>query len=237
MLLDGHLRLDILKERGESETLCIVSKDDESFTYNHKVNQISPIQEHFMILKAIEHGVSEDRIAEALNVDVARIRQKRDLLVGICAEAVQLLRDKRATSTTLRELKKVKPMRQIEMAELMVAANTFSASYAKCLYAATPNDQVIDSKRPEQDLGLSHDDVARLENEMGKLGREFKLIEETYGRNVLTLVVLAGYVKRLLGNPSVVRYLSRNQAEILHEFQRIVDATDLSSVTETPASQ
>lgn len=46
-----------------------------------------------MILKALENGVGEERLAEALSVDVGNIRKKRDLLNGICPEAVQLLRN------------------------------------------------------------------------------------------------------------------------------------------------
>jgi len=202
LLLDGHIRYDVLKERGEDKVLCLISTDDEAFTYNHKVNQVSPIQEHFMILKAIENGVSEDKIAATLNVDIGRIRQKRDLLRGICPEAVELLKERPATPNALREFKKVAPMRQIEMAELMIAANNFTASYAKCLSTATPRDQLAE---PD----LTHEDAARIENEMGKLAREFKLIEESYGRNVLTLVVYVAYLKKLLNNASVVRHLSR----------------------------
>jgi hypothetical protein len=40
-----------------------------------------------MILKAIERGVSEDRLASVLNVNPDHIRRKRRLLVGICPEA------------------------------------------------------------------------------------------------------------------------------------------------------
>ena len=79
-LLDGHLRLDIMKSLGQTQAFCLLAKDDEAFTYNHKVNQVSPIQEHFMILKALDNGVPEERIAVTLNVDVGAIRQKRDLL-------------------------------------------------------------------------------------------------------------------------------------------------------------
>jgi hypothetical protein len=101
LLLDGHLRLDILRGLGATEVLCLISKDDEGFTYNHKVNQISAVQEHFMIMKALESGVSEARIAATLNLDVGSIRKKRDLLDGICAEAVELLRDKKASPGAL----------------------------------------------------------------------------------------------------------------------------------------
>lgn len=76
ILLDGHIRLEILKEIGTEKVKCLVALDDEGFTYNHKVNPISPIQEHFMILEAIRHGVSEERIAKTLAVDVAAIRRK-----------------------------------------------------------------------------------------------------------------------------------------------------------------
>src|SRR5271154_1966100 len=94
----------------------------EACTYNHKVSRVAPIQEHFMIMKAIEQGVSEERIAATLDIDVGRIRQKRDLLVGICPEAIALLKDRDASPGALREIRKVKPMRQIEMAELMLAS-------------------------------------------------------------------------------------------------------------------
>src|SRR5689334_3626276 len=33
LLLDGHLRVDILKNLGKTDVLCLVSTDDEGFTY------------------------------------------------------------------------------------------------------------------------------------------------------------------------------------------------------------
>jgi len=70
----------------ETDVTCLVSTDDEAFTYNKRVNRIAIIQEHRMILKAVERGVPEERIAKALNVDVRSIVLKRRLLDGICAE-------------------------------------------------------------------------------------------------------------------------------------------------------
>ena len=76
LLLDGHLRLNALKRLGKPDVFCLISTEDEAYTYNHKVSRVTPIQEHFMIMKAIEQGVSEERIAATLDIDVARIRQK-----------------------------------------------------------------------------------------------------------------------------------------------------------------
>ena len=40
---------------------------------SNPVNRIATIQEHNMILKAIKNGLCEDRIAKALDVDVAPV--------------------------------------------------------------------------------------------------------------------------------------------------------------------
>ncbi|MFA4900707.1 MAG: ParB N-terminal domain-containing protein [Brevundimonas sp.] len=45
-LLDGHVRLSILKELGVETARCVVSSDDESFTYNKRVNRLPPIRIH-----------------------------------------------------------------------------------------------------------------------------------------------------------------------------------------------
>ena len=74
VLLDGHVRLHVLKEMGETSVICLVATDDESFTYNKRISRLATIQEHKMILRAVERGVSEARIAAALNVNIALIR-------------------------------------------------------------------------------------------------------------------------------------------------------------------
>ena len=227
IVLDGHVRLMILKKLGVPEAKCLVASDDEGFTYNHKVSRLTAIQEHFMVLRAIKNGVAEARIARSLNVDVATIRQKRDMLDGICPEAVELLKDRRAPSTAFRELRKVKPMRQIEIAELMCAASNFSLGYTKCLVAATSPDQIVEGERAKEVRGLSPEDIARMEHEMETLGREFKLIEESHGKNVLNLVIVVGYLRKLLDNARIVRFLSQNHREILVEFQKLVEAKHL----------
>ncbi|MFO0968500.1 MAG: plasmid partitioning protein RepB C-terminal domain-containing protein [Gemmataceae bacterium] len=227
ILLDGHVRLAILKALGKATAKCLVAKDDEGFTYNHKVNRLTAIQEHFMILRAIKNGVAEERIARSLNIDVQSIRQKRDLLEGICSEAVLLLREKRANAEALRELRKVKPMRQIEIAELMCAANNFSVAYSKCLVTTTQVEHLVDPERGKEARGLSPEDVSRMEHELESLGRDFKLIEETHGKNTLQLVIVVAYLKKLLDNSRVVRHLANHHPEILAEFQKLVEARNL----------
>ncbi len=133
LLLDGHIRLEALKQIGETHACCLIATDDETYTYNRRVNRMATIQEHVMILNATRHGVSEDRIAKVLRVDVASIRQKRDLLNGICKEAADILKNKHVSLGVFSVLKKLKPMRQIEVSELLMATGNFSVPYAKAL--------------------------------------------------------------------------------------------------------
>ena len=221
LLLDGHLRIEVLKDMGETDVVCLISTDDEAFTYNKHVNRIAPIQEHRMILKAVEQGVSEERIARALNVDVQSIRRKRHLLDGICAEVAEILKDKHIAIQTFTELKKMMPLRQIEAAELMVAMNKYTISYAKSLLAATPQSQLVESTKPKRVKGLNEEQIALMERESVNLEREFKIAEKSYGTDHLDLVLTSGYLGKLIGNARVVRYLAQHHREILAEFQKI----------------
>ena len=221
LLLDGHLRIDVLKDMGQTDVTCLISTDDEAFTYNKRVNRLAMIQEHRMILKAVERGVPEERIAKALNVDVASIVRKRRLLDGICPEVAEILKDKHIAINTFTELKKMVPLRQIEAAELMVAMNKYTISYAKSLVAATPQAQLVEADKPKRVSGLSDEQIALMERESVNLEREFKIAEKSYGTDHLDLVLTNGYLGKLLGNARVVRYLAQHHNDILAEFQKL----------------
>ena len=93
VLLDGHLRLLAIQDLGYEQAACLVATDDESYTYNNRVNRLSTIQEHYMIRRVIDRGVSPERLAKALSVDVSQIIKRMSLLDGICPEAAELLGD------------------------------------------------------------------------------------------------------------------------------------------------
>jgi hypothetical protein len=219
-LLDGHLRIEILKQSGETEVVCLIATEDEAFTYNKRISRLATVQEHKMILRAIEQGVPEERLARALNVDIRSIRTKKRLLEGICAEAVKLLQDRQVPIHTFTELRRLRPMRQIEVAEIMIAMNRFSQTYAKSLVASTPQSQLVSSDQKTV-RGLTPDQVDRMEREAVNLDREFKLIEQDYSTDHLDLVLAVGYLCKILDSAGVVRYLAHLHPEILSEFQKI----------------
>jgi hypothetical protein len=228
-LLDGHLRIEALKDLKEKQVTCLISTDDESFTYNKHINRLSTIQEHKMIVRAVERGVSEEKIAKALNVDVRSIILKRKMLDGVCKEAVDMLKDKMVSGGVFRILKKMKPMRQIECAELMNSMNVYTVPYAKALLAGTPKERLNEPEKPKKIKGIDEEQMARMQSEMLSLQNEYKVIEDTLGSSVLNLTVAKGYVTKLMDNAKVVRYLAQNYPEILEEFQKITEMQSINA--------
>jgi hypothetical protein len=224
LLLDGHARLDILKQRGVTEVRTIFAMDDEAYTYNKKVNHAPPVAEYFMMLKALSHGVSEERLAQVLNVSVSAIRQRRNMLDGICKEAVDILRNRDVSPAVFAYLKKMKPIRQIEAAEHMHATGTHTVRFAKALLELTRPELLVEvpSKRKPTIEATSRAAQAMLEQETDLLIRELKAVEESYGTDMLTLSIACGYVERLLLNSRVEKHLDKHHPDILGELRTLL---------------
>jgi hypothetical protein len=218
LVINGNLRLHILKKLGIPNARCTVALDDESYTYNRRVNALSPITEHFMILKAIANGVTEERIAVGLSVDVKTIKQRRSLLDGICPEAVELLKDKRVSSRIFYYLRKMKPLRQIDAAELMVSGKNYSLAFAASILSVTRPEQLV---KPEKDPEQPEGD-AILEETTDNLVTDLAAARRTYGADVLSLSVVCRCIENLTGNAKVSKYLKLNHSEVFNELQHLV---------------
>jgi ParB-like chromosome segregation protein Spo0J len=218
LLLDGHMRLKALQELKAAEAPCIIATEDDAFTYNDKISRVAPIQEHRMIMKAIAQGVTPEQIARALDVDPDKIRRGMNLLDGIHPDAIELLKDKPITPAALRVFKKVKTLRQLDFAQLMVATNNYTNSYAQALLLGTQLDMLVRPEKPKAVQGLKAEDVAQMEKEMETLERDFKVYQNSYGENALTLNVVQRYVKRLVENGHIKRFLGKRYPEIQEEL-------------------
>jgi len=227
VLLDGHIRMMALQELGFTDAPCLMAIDDESYTYNNRINRLSTIQEHFMIRRAVDRGVTPSRLSNSLDIDVEHIMKKLNLLDGICTEAVRLLKDKHFSANLSPVLRKMKPTRQVECVELMVATNNISVAYAQALLAATSANMLIGEGKPKKIRGVTPEQMAIMEREMSNVESQFKLLEQSYGQDILNLVLARGYLAKLIGNEAVIRFLTQKHADFLDEFSNIVNTTSL----------
>lgn len=222
-LLDGRLRLEALKMLGRRTAPCMVSSDDEGFTFNRHVGRLAVVQEHKMIRKTLAMGASEERMAEVLSMDVRSIRERATLLDGIAPEVATLLRDRQVAPNVFRALKKMKPFRQIEAAEMMIAANKYTANYAETILLTTRPDGLIDSAKKKK-CEFSAEDLARMEAEMERLRQDCQSVEDEVGDTMLTLVVAKSFMMRLLRNEAVHTHLARFHSDSLSSLVSTMDA-------------
>lgn len=219
VLMDGHLRYYALKELGRAEAPCLISTDDESFTFNAQISRLSPVQEHSMIMRAVKSGVSPERIAAALNRKVGAILNSMSLLDGIAPEAINILKTTKISVGAIKVLKRVKPFRQVEMAEVMHATGNFTGIYARALLLGTKDDMLVQKKKEPAFLSL--EDASKIETELESLEKDFKALEESYAETVINLTVAQRYIKKLLSNSKLSKFMTERYQEILAEFQAI----------------
>ena len=156
-----------------------------------------------MIVRALDRGVSEEKLARALNLDVKAIKR------GATCWTVSVRRSSsywatRPSAPALRSPAKMKPIRQIEVAELMISVNN-SMAYVQGAARARPAKPIWSIRRSRKRSGrLTPEQMARLERETAMVNQDFKALEESYGDDVLNLVVASGYVAKLVGNAEIV---------------------------------
>ncbi|WP_193090684.1 plasmid partitioning protein RepB C-terminal domain-containing protein [Advenella sp. FME57] len=230
IILDGRMRVEALRDLGAHHALCLLSTDDEGYTYNKRVNRLSVIQAHRMIVLATERGVSVQQLAEALNVSATLIRQKFRLLDGICDEVVVLLADKPATYGMFRVLKQMKPFRQIDVAQSMVNLGKYSLKLANAMLQNTPIDQLTEAAATKTRSAGPTEALQRLERELAAMQADTRLLEEDYGPASLELEISKSYIEEsLLENAAVVRWLATSRPEYLQQLQRIANIREISA--------
>lgn len=227
LLLDGHLRMLALKEIGAVQAPCLLAKDDETYTYNHRINRLSTIQEHYMIRRTIERGVSKERLARAFNVNLSSINRRINLLDGICPEAIDRLKDQQFTPDLARVLRNMKAARQVDAVELMIASSTITVAHAEALLKATPPDQRTDVSPALKEKTAPLDQIVKLEKEMNQVQIQYKDAEQNYGSELLNLVVAKGYLTKLLANDAVKSFIERHEPDILEQFELVTNTVSM----------
>ncbi len=162
-------------------------------------------------------------MAAALNVDVLNIKRKRDLLNGICPEAVNLLKNRPVSMHVFNVLRKMKPIRQIEAAEHMNAAMVFSASFLRALLSVTKPEYLLETARKSKAEDTQSAAQELLGEETETIIRDLKAIEESYGTDVLTLTVCSGYIRRMLQNARIEKHLQKKHPDLLSALRTVMD--------------
>lgn len=228
-ILDGHLRVEALKELGASHAPCLVSTIDDAYTPNKHVNHINIIQEHRMY-KLAAATVPVERLSAALGVSVDILKSTAKLLDGIDPSVINKLADKHVPKATFAVIKKMKPIRQIEAVETMINFDNYTKSFAASILSSTPDSLLVDKNKPKNDKKNISKTILRLEKEMSITREKTSNLEHEYGANTLKLVIIKSYVKQLLTNQAVLNWLIDFKPDYLRELKRIDKIDKLDEV-------
>ena len=109
----------------------------------------------------------------------------------------------------------------------MVGQNNFTTMFAKAMLAATPDAMLVDTRerKPGGDRRISAEQT-RMEREIARLQMQSSRWRKPMASN-LHVTVTRGYVRKLLGNARVVRWLSQHRQEYFSEFQSVAELESL----------
>lgn len=105
-ILDGHLRVEALKDLNITHAHCLISPVDETYSYNKRVNRLTILQEQKMLRKAVESGVSIDKLCAVLGISESIVNTRLNISNGIAKEVIALLSEKNVSQNIFNILKK-----------------------------------------------------------------------------------------------------------------------------------
>ncbi|CDG18390.1 RepB plasmid partitioning protein (fragment) [Xenorhabdus doucetiae] len=137
------------------------------------------------------------------------------------------LSDKHTPRAIFDIFKKMKPLRQIEVANIMVSVDNFSKGFALHLLDVTIPELLVKRNKKTTITPDARKNIQRLEREMATIQNETKRIEEIYGANTLKLVIAKSYINNLLDNAKILHWLLEHNPEYLKELKKISSINSL----------
>ncbi|WP_333662387.1 plasmid partitioning protein RepB C-terminal domain-containing protein [Acinetobacter sp.] len=221
LLMDGHSRLLALQACEQTQAKCIISTEDDTFTYNNKVNRLASIQSVNMIINAVNIGVPISIISQTLNISEKTIRGKFNLLTGICEEVIKILSDQHVSMGVFPILRKMKKLRQIDAATGMKTKQDFSVKYARFLLDSSAEHEIHPLEKKKSTVA-DRESNAQLQREISNLRVKQKNKYDTFATDSFKLTIIKPFIKELLNNVEIVKWLAKHKNEYLLKFNEII---------------
>jgi len=200
------------------------SDENESLVGQLRNDGLTAIQDYRLIKRAIDRGISKQEIADAQGICLLHLRHKIQRLRKISGEVANLFEDVWISLPTFDVLGKMTEKRQIEVANLMLAAGNYSCKYASALLAATGQRGLV---KPKKLSGITPKQMAEMERETKALQRDMRQVEASYGNDMLSLAIATGYLAKLVSNSEIERYLEGKYPEVMEGVREVIAAASL----------
>ena len=224
-ILDGYIRFQILAELGVAEAPCLVIGKKDFYTPNRQVNHLSRFEEGRMLRKALE-SLSESEFAAAFGLQSLK-KKKTALPRGTHPDVLRAVDEKRITLACAKELTFVAPERQGAIIELMNASGDFGTAFARSQILNTPKSMQVKKSRGKSPWVRAMSGQKDLADRLQEIGRHYSFYRELYQTYIQDLLKMVIYVRELLGNPLIKKWL-RSNCPKNYELLRAIISDDLA---------
>src|SRR6266850_2317718 len=119
----------------------------------------------------------------------------------------------------------MKPVRQIDVARLMLNARKFTGRFTRALLDGT-RDEFLVATPTKRVRDITPDQQSIMEQETEAMLKHADSIRANYGNDVLDLTAASRYVERLLSNNRIQRYLAKHHQETLVTLTQLLAEID-----------
>jgi ParB family transcriptional regulator, chromosome partitioning protein len=226
VILDGYQRYRILLEMGVERVPCLIWSEKEAFTGNRMVNRLSAAQEMRMLRKSLEE-LDEKTIAGAFGISSIGHRLNQSLLKQLHPNAAKEFESGKLSKNCARELRYVKPERQLEILELMESCNDYSVPFVRGLIVKTPPSKraklAANGFSPWEKSEKKSDDLLKRLQDVEEKQDFYSGLYRQYSFNLLKLII---YGRSLLANERVNGFLAEHQSTVFSSFQEIIESCE-----------
>lgn len=122
----------------------------------------------------------------------------------------------------------MKPIRQMEAVDMMIAANKLTKSYGEMILVASSREDWVGHTQKKYSDSLEK--LSLLEQEMDRLKEDYTQTEKEISDINLSLIVASGYLRRLLDNSAVKEFISLYYDEILTALDTVYQQLQLAAL-------
>lgn len=82
----------------------------------------------------------------------------------------------------------------------------------------------MDPAEPKKKTGLSAEELAAMQRERETFEKDYRAVKASFTENMMCLTCARGYIKKLLNNAKVVRFLNAHFPDFTSGFETVVAA-------------
>ena len=225
-IVDGHKRYHILLTDGHESVPCVLVPRPDPYTPSYQVIAVSPTERTKMVNKVLE-TVDKDKVDAAIGKTSRKPILDDKFVVGLSQDAIHAFNDGSLTKTALRELKKVKPKRQVEILKTLAQTKTnkiYSLDAIKAQILATQSSQRMEqvARTRKTTWEKNEERMDAITKRLEEVEQQNDLMSRMYHTYVSDVTKQLAYIHGFMEDDNIRQYVETRYPEVYNAFCEIM---------------